>query len=125
MKQLGDYINFYHNAQFLDLKAEPDDNIIKLDSITSYSTAYDKNGNDIPFSELKPILRPLSDMTEDEKKEMMQQKHKYDTGNAMSHAVTDHAYRVKWAIEKDFDLFGLIDAGIAIDKSSMTITSAQ
>ena len=68
---------------------------------------------------VKPILRPISDMTEEEKAEMMNQKHKYNTDNSMSHAVTDAAYRTEWAIKKGFDLFGLINLNLAIDKTNL------
>lgn len=65
------------------------------------------------------ILRPLSDMTESEKKEMGEQKHKYDTGNPGSHIITDKAYQMVWALSKHFDIFGLIDSGLAIDKTKL------
>ena len=68
-------------------------------------------------SRWKLALRPLSDMTEEEKAEMMNQKHKYDTGNKFSHQITDAAYRIEWAIKKGFDVFGLIEAGLAVDKT--------
>lgn len=68
---------------------------------------------------IKPILRPLSDMTEEERREMMREKHQYDTGNPRSHELTNHARRILWAISKHFDLFGLIESGLAIDSTTL------
>lgn len=80
------------------------------------------------YSKLKLILRPLSDMTEGDKIEM------YDSlfddqihYPNMSDAYKSNFVRIKmanfepvvfvWLLSKHFDLFGLIDAGLAIDKT--------
>lgn len=94
---------------------------------------------------LKPILRPLSDMTEDEAWEFAGGKSEslYDdlkiesidkTGIQISYAIDagDEGWHIQrhkfdfyavgpsqfiWMLSKHFDLFGLIDAGLAIKKS--------
>lgn len=73
--------------------------------------------NDVKAEWIKPILRPLSSMTDDKKKEMMKQRHKYDSGFEWSNQITDMAYRMDWCIKQGFDLFGLIEAGLAVDKT--------
>ena len=80
-----------------------------------YTNIYDiTRGINQGYYNVKLILRPLSDMTEYERKEMSKQKHKFDTGNSISHAITDVAYKIEWAIKQGFDVFGLIEAGLAI-----------
>ena len=60
---------------------------------------------------LKPILRPLSDMTLEERKESYRLKDDLGIG-------TVELFR--WLLSKGFDLFGLIEAGLAIDKTNST-----
>jgi hypothetical protein len=69
-------------------------------------------------TKIKPILRPLSDMT---KKEMAEYNKLYETlfnmadgiNQIRQHAACDH-----YLLSKGFDLFGLIEAGLAIDKTA-------
>lgn len=61
----------------------------------------------------KPILRPLSDMTEEERSELIYLQ------NADQRAYYEMAAQVKYLISKYFDLFGLIEAGLAIDKTKL------
>jgi hypothetical protein len=65
---------------------------------------------------LKPILRPLSDMTEEEKKEFDLIEHNGSSYPTVAYAL---APCFKWLLEKHFDLFGLIEAGLAISASSL------
>jgi hypothetical protein len=64
----------------------------------------------------KPILRPLSDMTEDEKVEFEATKvfvlatPVHHVGNMQW---TPETFR--WLLSKQFDLFGLIESGLAIN----------
>jgi len=60
----------------------------------------------------KPILRPDTDMTSDESQEMQL----LQGGKGITQA---WAFITKWLIEKGFDVFGLIEAGIAIDKTKI------
>lgn len=68
-------------------------------------------------AEIKPILRPLSDMTNDEWNEMGR---KLRTG-ANIRTARDlwkmNAEETVYLLSKHFDLFGLIDAGLAIDST--------
>jgi hypothetical protein len=123
-KELKDYLHLYLGCEvFIESYSFMNGN--KREKLIDKLTEVGINGRidcekyTPPDGDVKLVLRPLSDMTEEEKTEMMQQKHKYDTGNSMSHTITDHAYRVHWAINKHFDLFGLIEAGLAIDKATL------
>ena len=73
-------------------------------------------------SEFKPYLRPMSSMTEEEKKEIREQGHKYDTevlmnayrekkldGTAVPH------YAADWCNKHHFDYRGLIEKGLALE----------
>lgn len=60
----------------------------------------------------KPILRPDTDMTPEESQEMQL----LQEGKGITQA---WAFMTKWLIDKGFDVFGLIEAGIAIDKTKI------
>jgi hypothetical protein len=65
----------------------------------------------------KPILLPLSDMTEEESREHDQiEMVKVKT---LDGTIVHDANAVVWLLSKHFDLFGLIDAGLAIDKTTL------
>jgi hypothetical protein len=69
----------------------------------------------------KPILRPLSDMTQKERKQIGPTWHKeYEP------EITDNEFNteeIRLMLSKGFDLFGLIDAGLAIDKTTLQTSS--
>lgn len=91
----------------------------------------------ILIERLKPVLRPLSDMTEEESIEIAKI-HKYDVpdddgvmeeivsiygnggGILMLGAylpVSHYLEGLLWLLKNHFDLFGLIESGLAIDKT--------
>jgi len=73
-----------------------------------------------PLSTVKPILRPLSDMTEEEDKEC----HNIMFGE-FAEKVKDkyiihyEGKKIAYLLSKHFDLFGWIEAGLAIDKTTL------
>lgn len=66
---------------------------------------------------LKLILRPLSDMTEEEMIEV-----DVDVPNILSEYEKLRPTAFSFLLSKGFDLFGLIDAGLAIDKTKLKRT---
>lgn len=65
----------------------------------------------------KPLLRPLSDMTEEEADEHDALEEQFDESNTDNKAgaiVTWAAESTRWCLSKGFDLFGLIESGLAI-----------
>lgn len=81
------------------------------------------------YAEVKPILRPLSSMTEEEFKEfdriitkdfakmtIIESVSKEGDYTRFSHTFNSSAY----LLSKHFDLFGLIEAGLAIDSTALT-----
>jgi hypothetical protein len=65
----------------------------------------------------KPILRPLSDMTEEEFYYVEQ--HKIYQGEIVQTFPLGAAELTKFLLSKHFDLFGLIEAGLAVDKTTL------
>jgi hypothetical protein len=67
---------------------------------------------------VKPILRPLSDMTEEEFEI-------WDNGvtgklrSGTHDLIEEEALKTHFLLSKHFDLFGLIDAGLAIDETPL------
>ncbi len=60
----------------------------------------------------KPILRPDTDMTPEESQEMQL----LQNGKGITQS---WAFMIKWLIDNGFDVFGLIEAGLAIDKTKI------
>jgi hypothetical protein len=110
MKEIKDYLHLYLGCEMLTV----DGRIVTL-NLTNLGFAL----KGIIGSELsKPILRPLSDMTEEEKIELKL--------NMVQATTLNHAPEIMWTFEqmrillsKCFDLFGLIEAGLAIDKTAI------
>jgi hypothetical protein len=71
-----------------------------------------------------PILRPLSDMTEEEHESYETYYMSLEAQREEDHhsicEVEIAAHTTQWLLSKSFDLFGLIDAGLAIDKTKLT-----
>lgn len=68
------------------------------------------------IGEIRPILRRLSDMTEEEEAEMVktQDDVKLD-GYPQITLMVDSGHTFRWLLSKGFDIFNLIDSGLAID----------
>jgi hypothetical protein len=66
--------------------------------------------------EFKPHLRPLSDMTGDEHRKWDEL---YDAVDEAAPPPIENAEQVRWMLSKGFDLFGLIESGLAIDKNGV------
>jgi len=73
------------------------------------------------IGQYKPILRQLSDITEEEKNWFGWDRETWDyTINKMSYKTYHfHGDELLYLLSKHFDLFGLIDNGLAIDKTKL------
>jgi len=97
-KNLKDYLPFHLGCEMMyATHHEPQSKTYTL-KIESLAEA-------LHFGDI-PILRPLSDMTEEEK---------IESGKLYKHLSPNYE-QFRWLLSKSFDLFGLIDAGLAIDK---------
>ena len=123
MKEIKDYLPFYLGCQakviFARNEAAPEiGELIEVGKNMAFvETGKHEYYECMPY-EVKPILRPLSDMTEEEKTELKL--------NLFQFANLENYNEVLWRFEqtrfllsKHFDLFGLIPAGLAIDKTKI------
>lgn len=111
-KELEDYLHLYLGCEFLDEKTK-DELQYKLD-IERLELINRTND----WKDIKLILRPLSDITEGEKMDLrshfLEMDNPYNTGDTPW-----HFEQTRYLLSKHFDLFGLIEAGLAIDKSTL------
>lgn len=124
LKHLVGYLPY--GLKVLDEKAEPNENVFTLESISIHSTVSDNDGNiDILFTEIKPILRPLSDLT----KEIEVNGEKFvPAGKMITHGfhnsfwyeLDEFDYKYLYSMDLDkllawhFDIYGLIENNLAI-----------
>jgi len=120
-KDIKDYLHLYLGCEvMLDSIIESSEPNIKtltaIQSIAPFVVLRDKGdsrqGEWVDMNNCKPILRPLSDMTEEEKKLFGIIKIE-----ERSFSIETHFESFRLLLSKHFDLFGLIEAGLAIDKT--------
>ena len=117
-KKIEDYAHLYIGSSCIWSRRKGD---IKKECIITVS--------DLPWLRsmpvFKPILRPLSDMTEEEAEEINAELGSNHLANNLKdksyyamnvHVQFDLTFRL---LRMGFDLFGLIDSGLAIDKSKL------
>ena len=84
-------------------------------------------GKSYKYSEIKLILRPLSTMTEEEQE-------KYDENDNFQNKfcsdeqalrIECEAEKTKFLLSKHFDLFGLIEAGLAVNAAELKSVSSR
>lgn len=132
-KDIKDYLHLY-----LGCEVKPGDRIteaqkVLLRGVYTFDADYKVNicrcqmstfpGENVLWLEhddFKLILRPLSDMTEEEETQMIatQDDVKLD-GYPEILLKADSGETVRFMLSKGFDLFGLIEAGLAIDKTKI------
>lgn len=108
MKDIKDYLPFYIGCDCID--SQGDIYKISYHLLQHYS------------SELKPILRSVRGLTDDEAHELGRLKlleEGYTLGLGGEPSVHRYYYTPEgmlWYLKKGFDIFGLIDAGLAEEK---------
>lgn len=131
MKKFKDVAHLYLGCVVEDENC-PKGKVAVLDSVDTngdcYVNYYDTNGNcntDAVLGSVelfKPILRPLSDMTDDECKHegMILNKlwQNYDKFSNRGSKDTV-AEQIEYLLSRHFDLFGLIEAGESIDATTL------
>lgn len=134
-KKIADYLHFYPKAPILIYEPgiEPVSHYLEgIDWCLGKAIAERVNYDP---SWIKPILRPLSDITEEEKAEFIEicgiepedmaclvrsrdeffSEHETSFGTAHLTNIAQWAVGVKYLLSKHFDLFQLIESGLAID----------
>lgn len=119
-KKIEDYLHLYYGANcYYQIIGKAD---VLYSTIDCYITS---NFQEWLF--VKPILRPLADITEEEEEYIQHEIHG-SISNHFANAIKKHEkYVVDWRISSEvvmfllkqhFDLFGLIESNLAIDKSN-------
>lgn len=130
-KDIKDYLHFYIGCECVTLI---DDDFVEvgiLKGVTESEVTPSKmiaitgNGFDEWFVEdIKPILRPLSSMTEEEKREYRKSIHGISTDNILpeisagrlikEHHSLKSAECTRWLLSKHFDVYNLIESNLAV-----------
>jgi hypothetical protein len=117
MKEIKDYLHLYLPVKAIDTISGGEvfiQGISRSEGMCQFETENNEDWGNIEF--FKPILRPLSSMTLSEEKEIL--------------GLTDELrLNIDWTVfspqefhlllSKHFDLFGLIEAGLAIDATTI------
>lgn len=125
MKDIKDYLHLYLGCRAL----LPNGKIDTLDYVEIEQGVYfPSKGTDTEdfghnlLSEVKPILRPLSDMTEEEMLEAVSIGGLFYRGESVKAFIanwTCYSGEVtRYLLSKSFDLFNLIPEGLAIDSTT-------
>jgi len=126
MVQLKDVIHLYLGCKGVTQKRTVELTGINLMSelkLLWEGTESDMHGaascaKDIYSAGFKPILRKLSDMTEEESYELEMIGHELIINKVSTNEF--HAARTAYLLSHHFDLFNLIESGQAIDKETLT-----
>jgi hypothetical protein len=123
-KDIKDYLHLYLGVYCQRMGQEDVSNVYKLTGVSFDDTqrqwwAYFENEEDCyaAIEDVFPILRPLSDMTEEELLigGPIPQTNTFDVVGKWS------PDQFVYLLSKGFDLFGLIEAGLAIDKTKLLV----
>lgn len=149
-KKIEDYLHLYIGCEAVVDYHENKKEGVCIDAITGMDGKYlfTTNGETFLHKKVKPILRPLSDMTEEEKTEIAKQwtwyeemqivgEQHFNIRHEINHQMVEKAldftneddgdrmsplayYQVlPYLLKHGFDLFGLIESGLAIDKTKL------
>ena len=121
MKKLKDHLHLYLGCEALVEGYTNRKYPFNYRGIINYQLLLESGQHYSSVKAIKPILRPLSDMTEEEAREgeiwgvwhdVNLMGEDWDTFGFSPH-------NFKHLLSKGFDLFGLIEAGLAIDKTTL------
>lgn len=131
MKELKDYIHFYIGCKCQTISRTESEqgkpmgyrvgNLVDVDILclnVGISRA-DTGCIWYKFDEIKPILRPLSDMTEKERNFINMSKQELDQSIFEDPNASFYVTEFVYLLSRGFDIFGLIDAGLAIDSKTL------
>lgn len=133
-KELKDYLHLYLECECMagqqkGVLTEIRPTFVEHECVLSYTIDDEESGfygedteEDYTYTDIKPILRPLSDMTEDEKQEYDRLSGVvYYLSNKFHDQVATDAHITQWLLSKRFDLFRLIDEGLALDATLLKV----
>jgi hypothetical protein len=109
MRDIKDYLHLYLGCEAM----HGDRKIVVCGlNINSYYIQNILNEDTLRISDIKPILRPLSSLTNEERTERGKAIIQYGK------EFIDAEYH-RWMLSKGFDIFNLIPEGLAIDKTTL------
>jgi hypothetical protein len=125
-EELKDYAPLYLGCQVLD-----EQNVIRVlrgvDIHGCCTLSYNNVGEetDIPIGGIQLLLRPISDMTDEEAAECGNLDYDFSSEpdlniwNWKDFDTLNSSNQFIYLLSKHFDLFGLIESGLAIDKTTL------
>jgi len=132
MKEIKDYLHLYLGCEVavpsIANIEDWEDYFLLSVSIHNCIIIHAEHGiSTFKHEQVKPILRPLSSMTEDEKKEIgfaafeVLRKDEFDNKRLPPRNISCMwaARQTVFLLSKHFDLFGLIESGLAIDATKI------
>ena len=122
-----------HLAPYLpySLKYLYNDEILELDGLDVNQDVFNCDMGETPFENIKPILRPLSDLTKQHEADMTEYSdiervvfsgnpsNLYFTNTEEKTYLDDYVDSLNYLLSHHFDVFGLIEAGLAIDINTL------
>jgi hypothetical protein len=122
MKELKDYLHLYLgcDVHIAELNVTHKLTGISFDDTLRQLWCYFENTDTgyAPIEKCKPILRPLSDMNRDETIHYQEYLMSMPINNIID-AYRIQGEQVAYLLSKHFDLFQLIEAGLAIDATTL------
>lgn len=120
MKEIKDYLHLYIGAKAIVKFANQKPGLRGITAMNLYNwfgpkNCIDKAGN--PYFIVKPILHHLRDMTEAQFIELAKLQKRGLLNGVDIDALEAEQFR--YLLSKHFDLFGLIESGLAIDKTTL------
>lgn len=117
-KNIKDYLHLYLGQQCRCFNHADSEGWIET---ISCSIIIDYEDEDSEIEGIVPILRPLSDMTEEEMKSVGHMPHVPLHKDDLKYAIIRNSWppeQTRYLLSRGFDLFNLIESGLAIKKSS-------
>lgn len=123
-KKIEDYLHLY-----LGCKVVVEDRVVakflQYDFNEKVCSVDFDNGRDYSYyttNHIKPILRPLSSITHDEDAAAWNiWNEDFVRAMGINCGTAYEAGKIKYLLSRDFDLFGLIEAGLALDQSKVKL----
>lgn len=126
MKDIKDYLPLYIGVQ-CEMGSEDDKRIKTLTGVDYGLYVYEGifGFQKCAIELIKPILRKLSDMTDEEIKELasMPSGLPITISAEPTQSILNWADRTRYLLSRGFDLFNLIPEGLAIDKTTLKSTT--
>lgn len=117
-KDIKDYLHLYLGSEFLsDYPTNPTSPQILTGHTFEQIVHCTNDGLCWNPKYIKLLLRPLSDMTEEERTTVIDINVQMLKQNSLTGSMKYDGHSCAYLLSKGFDLFGLIEAGLAIDKT--------